>query len=86
MEDYKEELLHWYYRLSNRKISETFEKSIADICNPMENSLYEKLSRIKKEFVTQMDDRVAKMYYITSLDVGSPKKIALPNELIFWEK
>ena len=64
----------------------TFEKSIDDICNPMENSLYEKLSRIKKEFVTQMDDRVAKMYYITSLDVGSPKKIALPNELIFWEK
>ena len=52
----------------------------------MENSLYEKLSRIKKEFVTQMDDKVAKMYYVTSFDVGSPKKIALPNELIFWEK
>jgi hypothetical protein len=86
MGNYKEELMEWYYKLSNRKISDKFEKSISDICNPTENSLYEKLSRIKKEFVSQMDDRVAKMYYITSLDVGSPKKIALPNELIFWEK
>lgn len=86
MGNYKEELMDWYYKLSNRKISDKFEKSISDICNPAENSLYEKLSRIKKEFITQMDDKVAKMYYVTSFDVGSPKKIALPNELIFWEK
>lgn len=86
MENYKEELINWYYKLSNRKISDKFEKSIADICNPMENSLYEKLSRIKKEFVNQMDDRVAKMYYISSFDVSTPKKIALPKEFIIWEK
>lgn len=83
---HKEELMEWYLKLSNRKISDNFDNSIEILCNPFENSVYEKISRIKREFVKQLDDRIAKEYYISNTIARQPKKINLPQELVIWEK
>lgn len=45
--DYREELLDWYRKMSNRK---DIEKSINDLTDPTKNSANEKISRIKKAF------------------------------------
>jgi hypothetical protein len=45
--DYREELLSWYRRLSNRI---SLEKSINDLTDPTNNSANEKISRISKAF------------------------------------
>ena len=45
--DYKDELLDWYKKLSNRK---NIDKSIDDMVNPTNNSANEKISRIRKAF------------------------------------
>ena len=49
--DYKEELLYWYKKLSNRK---NIDKSIDDLVNPLSNSVNEKISRIRKAFEMAM--------------------------------
>lgn len=45
--DYREELLSWYRRLSNRI---SLEKSINDLTDPTNNSANEKISRIREAF------------------------------------
>ena len=45
--DYREELLSWYRRLSNRT---SLDKSIADLVDPTKNSANEKISRIREAF------------------------------------
>ena len=76
--------MDWYLKLSNRKLSESMEKSVDDLCNPMENSVYEKISRIRKEFVSQMNERLAKIYYIDG-SITAEKKIKLSRNFVIWE-
>ena len=45
--DYREELLLWYRRLSNRT---SLDKSIDDLIDPTNNSANEKISRIREAF------------------------------------
>ena len=45
--NYREELLSWYRRLSNRT---SLDKSIADLVDPTKNSANEKISRIREAF------------------------------------
>jgi hypothetical protein len=45
--DYREELLSWYRKLSNRT---SLDKSIDDLIDPTKNSANEKISRIREAF------------------------------------
>lgn len=80
---YKTELYTIYSDISNRECTEGIEKSIQDICNPAENSINEKCSRIKEAFLSQFDDEIANNYYITG-DRGCPKGVILSRNLIKW--
>jgi hypothetical protein len=51
--DYREELLSWYRKLSNRK---KIDKSIDDLTDPTNNSANEKISRIGKAFRDAVED------------------------------
>ncbi|MBN8622243.1 MAG: hypothetical protein J0L47_03765 [Flavobacteriales bacterium] len=84
LSEHKQQIMDWYLKLSNRKLSESMEKSIEDLCNPMENSVYEKISRIRKEFVSQMNERLARIYYIDGY-ITAEKKIKLSRNFVIWE-
>ena len=68
--DYREELLSWYRRLSNRK---KLDKSIEDLIDPTNNSANEKISRIGKAFkdaIKDCDDSID-----TFVPLGSKGKV-----------
>lgn len=82
--DYYDELLDIYLSLNPIGSREKHEKSIADITNPLLNSINEKCARIREAFVGNFDDSIAKNYYITGAR-ATPKRIALDTDLVTWE-
>lgn len=82
--DYYDELLEIYLSLNPIGSREKHEKSIADITNPLLNSINEKCARIREAFVGNFDDSIAKNYYITGAR-ATPKRIALDTGLVTWE-
>ena len=64
---------------------ERMEKSIMDVTDPMKNTINENTSRIRRAFVEQFDETLAKYYFITG-ERGEAKKITLPQHLITWEQ
>ena len=56
-----------------------------DVTDPMKNSINENTSRIKKAFVEQFDENLAKNYFIVG-EKGEAKKVTLPPHLITWEQ
>ena len=82
---HKQELLYIYGRISNRTDLDQMQSSINDMTNATSNSVNEKCSRIKEAFVTKIDDRIAKSYYITG-ERQEPKKITLERSLVVFEE
>lgn len=81
---YKLELHSIYCDISNRESLTRIEQSIIDICNPAENSINEKCSRIKEAFLSQFKNEIAQNYYITG-NRGCPKYILLDRRKIRWD-
>jgi hypothetical protein len=80
--DYKAELLSIYNKLSNRSEQAKIDDSIEAMLDPTNNSVNEKCSRIKEAFLKEMDDTIAKNYYITG-ERGQPKRIILSRSLVY---
>ncbi len=78
---HRQELIDLYGRVGNRLDRSTIERSIDDLVNPRSNSVNEKCSRIKEGFLQQVDDRIARHYYVTG-DRHLPKRILLDPTLI----
>ena len=82
--DYREELLSWYRKLSNRK---KLDKSINDLTDPTNNSANEKISRIGKAFrdaVENCDDSID-----TFIPIGSKGEVYaahVDRDRIRWEQ
>jgi len=57
---------------------------IDSMTNHNNNSIHEKVSRIKEIFTSHFADHVAKNYYIDGKKYQI-KKISLPRELVIWE-
>ncbi|MBO5157751.1 MAG: hypothetical protein J6C05_11595 [Prevotella sp.] len=83
--DYEHELLEIYAKLKPMGINDKVRKSIGDICNPCLNSINEKCARIRGAFISQFDESLAKVYFITGFR-GYPKGIKLPRKLVVWEE
>ena len=83
--DYRNELRTIYASVCRFDDKEKMEKSIMDVTDPMKNSINENASRIKKAFVEQFDENLAKNYFIVG-EKGEPKKVILPQLLITWEQ
>jgi hypothetical protein len=80
--DYREELLSWYRKLSNRK---KLDKSINDLTDPTNNSANEKISRIGKAFrdaVENCDDSID--IFIPVGSKGEVYSVQLPRERVHW--
>lgn len=82
--DYKEELKDLYQQIKGSRLGIIAEKSVEDLTNPLNNSINEKCSRIRAAFLKEMDDIVAKHYYITGKS-GEKKGVSLPQDMITWE-
>ena len=79
--DYKKELLEIYKLLSYRETYFEMVESIERICNPLEGSINEKLSRVKEAFLKKISKDNAKYYIITG-ERGMKKKIEIDRSLI----
>jgi len=79
--DYKKELLEIYKLLSYRETYFEMVESIERICNPLEGSINEKLSRVKEAFLKRISKDNAKYYIITG-ERGMEKKIEIDRSLI----
>ena len=85
MVDHKDELLAIYKEVKGGLYFEaTAKESIEMLTNHNDNSIKEKVSRIKEAFTNCINERVARHYCIEGKKM-EPKKIALPRDLIVWE-
>lgn len=85
MPDYEEELYRIYRRIAIRGDMKKHESTIAELTNPLGNSLNEKCSIIKKRITALLDEGLARYYYISG-SKGEVKRINIKPELICWEQ
>ena len=81
LSDYKQELMDIYQNIFPRSDYEATIRSIENLCTPGENSIYEKLSMIKKAFVKKIPEKLAEFYYIAGIR-GEEMKIKIDRALI----
>lgn len=82
--DYRDELLSWYRKLSNRY---NIDKSIDDLTDPTKNSANEKISRIGRAFkdaIENCDDSIDAFIPIGSK--GEVYAVHLDRDRIHWEQ
>ena len=93
--DYRDELLRYYMATGKMLDKEKVIESVDHLVNPLDNAINEKCSRIKKVFLSMMDEYTASYYFISSHTqkhfVGSSriwyerlKVITLPRDLVIW--
>ena len=83
--DYRDELRKIYASVSRYDDKDRMERSIMDVTDPMKNTINENTSRIRRAFVEQFDESLARNYFIIG-ERGEAKKIALPRHLVVWEQ
>ena len=81
LSDYQQELEEIYSSITGREDLGSIRKSVADLCDPLNNSINEKVSKVKKAFRDVVNDRVAKFYYIDG-EKGTAKRIALDRDYV----
>lgn len=81
----EDELLEWYCKCCGRNANSDMRESVRLLVNPLSNSLNEKCSRIREAFLREMDDTLARHYYITG-NRATPKRIILDRKMVKWEK
>ena len=79
--DHKEELIDIYTRIQGRQLTQNQLASIGRLCNPLDNSINEKLSRIKQAFRAVAHDSVANCYIVQG-ERGEKRSITLSDEYI----
>ena len=84
LQDHFDELMHIYGHLSVNDDPEKMRESIAALVDPLNNSINEKCAAIKKAFLLQVNDEIAKEYYVTGRLAGY-KGIILDRTLVEWE-
>ena len=95
--DYREELTRYYMATAKMMDKEKIIESVDHLVNPLDNAINEKCSRIKKVFLSMMDEYSASYYIISSHTqkhfAGSCriwyerlKVITLPRELVICQR
>ena len=78
------ELEELYMSITDRTDIVAIRRSIGSLADPLNNSINEKVSKVKKAFRNAVDDRIARFYYIDG-NPGAAKGIVLDRSLIVWE-
>ena len=84
LQDYKDELSNIYGRVCTNDDPQKMEQSISRLTDPFDNSICEKCAAVKKAFVMNVSDTIAKNYYINGSQ-GDRKGISLDRNLVEWE-
>ena len=80
--DHKEELMGLYARVTGKtELTYKQKESVERLCDPTDNSINEKLSRIRKSFCAEVHESVAANYIIQGTR-GEDRYISLDEELI----
>ena len=80
--DHKEELMGLYARVTGKtELTDKQKESVERLCDPTDNSINEKLSRIRKSFCAEVHESVAN-HYIIQGSRGEERYITLNEELI----
>ena len=86
LEEHKEELTALYMHvLRCMSLTVNQSKSIERLCNPLNNSIDEKLSRIRQVFRSEVHDSIANNDIIAG-SRGEGRYIPLNEDLIVWEE
>jgi hypothetical protein len=78
---YREELTRFYLPLSHSENADQVRSRIEDLSNPLENSISEKISRIKRKFTDALGSEMAQDFIIAGENAG-PKKILLDRTVL----
>ena len=81
LSDYEPELMKIYQLISNRENLADMSDSVKRMCSPIDQSVNEKISRIREAFVSQISDNYAKHYYITG-ERAKEKVIKIDRSLV----
>ena len=82
LSDHKEELMGLYARvLGKAELTDKQKASVERLCDPWDNSINEKLSRIRKSFCAEVHESVADSYVVKG-SRGENRYISLDEELI----
>lgn len=84
MIDYRDELLQLYLMISPRENLDKIHKSIDRLCDPLDNSINEKCSRIREAFVKYFDDDLASIYYISG-EAKDARYVLFDSDFIHWD-
>ena len=82
LRDYRDELARYYMATARQMDKETIMESVDMLVDPLNNSINEKCSRIKKVFLDMMDEYTAS-YYIIS---GHTQKHIVGSSRIWYER
>lgn len=83
--DYFLELMRIYKNIMGRKFNEMYAKErLLRICDPLNNSLNEKICRIHEGFRNILDETIAAHYFIKGKR-SEARQILIPQALINWE-
>lgn len=82
MGNFREELLSIYTAISPRCNPRRLIQHVDNICNPLHNSVNEKISQINRAFSELLDESLLSYYSITGA-AGSPKKVSLERSKIY---
>lgn len=64
LSDYQQELEEIYSSITGREDLDSIRKSVSDLCDPLNNSINEKVSKVKKAFKDVVNEHTARFYYI----------------------
>ena len=89
--EYRHELAEIYGRIKGARVSRnlfgirSYDKSIINATDPLNNSINEKCARIRAAFLLKFQESLAENYFITGKR-GEPKMIKLPRNMVEWEE
>jgi hypothetical protein len=84
LEDYRKELIEIYTGIKGLPLDEKMMQSVVDVTNPLNNSINEKVARIREAFVTRLKESLATNYIVHG-GRGEAKRIPLHREFVDWQ-
>jgi len=82
LSDHRDELLHYYMETSRMMDKEKIIESVNHLTDPLDNAINEKCSRIKKVFLSLMDEYAASYYFIS----GHTQRHVAGSDRIWYER
>lgn len=82
--NYKNELCQIYLMISAAENMSNISQRIDRLCNPLDNSLNEKCSRIKEAFLKHFEEDLASIYYVTGT-AKEKRYILFDRNFVHWD-